>query len=138
MQNTIMITKKDLEAYVAITAEIEAIKEEIRSLEVTTRTVQYLPIAPQHNGETSNPTERSAIRITDLKERLQSKADHLLRLREAIEEWLEAISDPEIKAIVRWHYILRKSWKTTNTKVYGYPDYSYSRKRVDRYFEKYA
>ena len=55
---------------------------------------------------------------------------------EDIERWLITCEDPEIVSIIRWHYLLGLDWRQTNKKVYGYPDYWRSRKKIVRFFEK--
>ena len=132
------MTRETLEEYYSIASRIQAIDEEIRIL--------YTPKLGGHSenigaGRASvrkagNPTEETAMRIVKLKETLEAERMHLLDLAEEIEAWLDDLEDPEIEAIVRWHYLLRCNWKITNLKVYGYPDYWYSRKRIERYFEK--
>ncbi len=132
------MTKEKLEEYYSIASRIQAIDEEIRIL--------YLPQInaggdPVGAGRVSSKAPRSAVedaamRIVKLKEQLESERLRLLDLAEEIETWLDTVEDPEIEAIIRWHYLLRCNWKVTNIKVYGYPDYWYSRKRLERFFEK--
>lgn len=126
--------KEKLEMYYGIASNLEAIDAEIRAL--------YKPISsPQgHQGASSHtptsPTERSAMRIIHLKDQLEAERERLTQLAEEIETWLTTVTDTEIVAIIRWHYLMRLNWIQTNVKVYGYPDYSYSRKRIERYFAK--
>jgi hypothetical protein len=130
-----MMTIEKLEKYYGISSNIEAIDAEIQSL--------YKPISSP-NGRTgtggsstpSNPTERTAFRIDQLRGLLESQRQELYALVEEIEQWLTTVQDTEIVSIIRWHYLLRLNWKQTNLKVYGYPDYDYCRKKVIRYFEK--
>lgn len=130
-----------LEQYSGITANIEALKEEINAL--------YEPISSP-NGHTNEghsttpgaPTERAAMRIIKLKEDLNWQTEQMLNLREEIETWLVTITDIEIQAIVRWRYLIpnregrARTWKDVNNRVYGYPDYWYSRNRLKRYLER--
>ena len=130
-----------LEQYSGITANIEALKEEINAL--------YAPISSPngHTGEGHSttpgaPTERAAMRIIKLKEDLNWQTEQMLNLREEIETWLATITDIEIQAIVRWRYLIpnregrARTWKDVNNRVYGYPDYWYSRNRLKRYLER--
>lgn len=128
------MTIDKLEQYYGIAAEIDAIDKEIMTL--------YNPVSSP-NGHTephgttpSNPTERGALRIIMLKEKAEAKRERLYDLLEEIETWLSTLTDTEISAIIRWHYLLRLDWKRTNMKVYGYPDYDHSRKKISRYFQK--
>ena len=132
------MTKDVLEEYFTISSRITAIDEEIRTL--------YLPQINAGGQDVDagrvssrmphSKTEEAAIRILSLKERLQDERRRLLDLAETIETWLESVEDPEIEAIVRWHYLLRRNWKETNIKVYGYPSYWYARQRLERFFAK--
>jgi len=130
-----------LEQYSGITANIEALKEEINAL--------YEPISSPngHTGEGHSstpgaPTERAAMRIIKLKEDLNWQTEQMLNLREEIETWLVTITDIEIQAIVRWRYLIpnregrARTWKDVNNGVYGSPDYWYSRNRLKRYLER--
>ena len=127
------MTIEKLEQYYGIASNMEAIDQEIRTL--------YTPISSP-NGNTSgthsstpgDPTARSAMRIIHLQEMLKDERERLLQLAEEIEQWLLTVTDSEIVSIIRWHYLLRLNWKQTNMKVYGYPDYDYSRKRIARFF----
>lgn len=122
-----------LERLYGLTSNIDAISEEIETL--------YNPVrSPVGNGahgsEPGNPTERSAMRIIRLKETLEADKAEQLELLEQVEHWLRAVKESEIVSIIRWHYILHYNWKQTNNKVYGYPDYNYSRQKIIRYFQK--
>lgn len=125
------MTIHQLQEYIGIKAEIKAIEDELNNL--------YRPIhspvsSESHSSTPGNPTETSVMKILQLEKKLESKRDQLLEKRKKIEEWLDIVTDNEICAIVRWRYIKGLNWKQTNIKVYGYPDYSYSRKKIERYF----
>lgn len=129
------MTKDKLEQYYGVASNIEAIDMEISHL--------YNPISSPNgrtDGGTSttpgDPTHRTAMRIIQLQEMLEAERERLCELAEEIEKWLLTVEDTEIVSIIRWHYLLRLNWKRTNMKVYGYPSYDYSRKRIDRYFER--
>lgn len=129
------MTIDTLEQYYGLASNIDAITEEIDTL--------YNPIRSPigngtHNSEPSDPTGRSAMRIIQLKDMLEADKAKQLELAEQIEHWLMTVKDSEVVSIIRWHYILHYNWKITNAKVYGYPDYHYSRRKVIRYFEKEA
>jgi hypothetical protein len=89
-----------------------------------------------HSNTPSNPTERNAMRILHLKEQCEAERERMYALLEEIEAWLLTVTDTEIVSIIRWKYLLRLDWKRVNMKVYGYPSYDYSRKRLRRYFDK--
>ena len=129
------MTIETLEQYYGIASNIDAIEQEINTL--------YNPISSPngHRDEVrnltpSNPTERNALRIIQLREQCESERERMYALLEEIESWLLTVNDTEIVSIIRWKYLLRLDWKRVNMKVYGYPSYDYSRKRLRRYFEK--
>ena len=127
------MTIDTLEQYYGLASNIDAITEEIDTLYNPVRS----PIGNgMHGSEPSDPTGRSAMRIIQLKDMLEADKAKQLELAEQIEHWLMTVKDSEVVSIIRWHYILHYNWKATNAKVYGYPDYHYSRRKVIRYFEK--
>ena len=130
------MNKSKLEQYYGIASNIEAIEQEIYAL--------YSPISSPNgrlgirSNSPSSPTERSAMRIIHLRKLVDAEHERLCQLLEEIEKWLTTVDDTEIASIIRWHYLMRLNWSKTNMKVYGYPDYDYSRKKVERYFEKHG
>lgn len=127
------MTIEALEHFRGMSAEVKAIQDEIDTL--------YSPVSSpvmsdSHAAAPSNPTEKSAMRIIELKKLIEHRQGKLSEELEVIEKWLVTLDDYELCSIVRWHYLLGLSWKQTNIKVYGYPSYDYSRKRIRRYFGK--
>lgn len=129
-----------LEQYGGIAANIEALREEIKTL--------YAPISSP-NGRTNEghgstpgaPTERAAMRIIQLKQNLEYQTEQMLNLREEIETWLTTVTDTHVQAIVRWRFLLPsrrgrlRTWEEVNNIVYGYPDRRYPQQRIKRYLE---
>lgn len=103
----------------------------------------YLPVESP-NGKTgggfsntpSDPTARSAMKAIQIQEKLEARLKEQSELGCEIEEWLLTVTDPEIEAIIRFHYILGFSWKGTNIKVFGDPNYHRARKKIFRFFGK--
>lgn len=132
-----MMTLEKLEQYCGIEAEIEAIKTEIEQLYNPVKS----PTGMGGSSEPSDPTGRSAMRIIMLKDQLNMKLELLSQRRQEIHDWVQSIEDDEVSAIVRWRYIIkpphgnRYTWRQVNMKVYGYPDYQYSMRRLHRYLE---
>lgn len=129
------MTIEELEQYRGMYSEVQSITAEIESL--------YNPVASP-NGKTdaghgsvpSSPTERAAMRIIDRKRTLQEKQTAMMRVLDDIEAWLESVDDCELRALIRWYYILGYTWKATSLKVYGYSCYNRAYQRVHRYFEE--
>lgn len=129
------MTIKDLENYYTLSSEIKAIEEQIRQLYEPHIYAggERIGSAPQTAG---NPTEQTAIKITEYKAKLIYKMTELRGLAASIELWLDTVQDSNVRAAIRWHYLNGLNWKNTNTRVYGYPDYQYARRKVLEYFEK--
>lgn len=129
------MTIKELEQYYTLNSEVKAIEEQIRLLYEPHIYAggERIGSAPQTAG---NPTENAAIKITDYKARLISKMGMLRKLADDIEAWLDSVPDSNVRAAIRWHYLNGLNWKNTNTRVYGYPDYQYARRKVIEYFER--
>ena len=130
------MTIEELEQYYFIAKNIEAIELDIQKLSKPIGSPNGRENIGSRPQSPSDPTARTAMQVIALKERLQSERERLIRLKIKIEDWLNEVDDAEIAAIVRWHYVHFASWKKTNLKVYGYPDYRYARRKVERYFEK--
>lgn len=129
------MTIDKLEQYYGISSNIEAIEEEIQTLYNPVSSPNGRPMEG-HGNTPSNPTERNAMKIIHLKEQCEAERERMYAMLEEIEAWLPTVTDTEIVSIIRWKYLLRLDWKRVNMKVYGYPSYDYSRKRLRRYFDK--
>lgn len=133
-KNEVEMTIEKLESFIGLHTEYEAIEEQINNLYGHLASPNGSDV---HSNAPSNQTERNALQIIYLKEGLVIKQRQIAKLLEEIEEWLDTVNDAEIRAIVRWHYLLGLSWYETNKKVYAKKDYQYSRMKIMRYFEKY-
>ena len=127
------ITIEKLKQYAAMQAEKTQIEDQIDAL--------YRSISSPRLGESlgstepGNPTERTAFRIIEEKERLEQLSIELWQMTKKIEEWLQSLDDHEVRAIVRAHYINGKTWRQTAREVYGWADQDTPRKRIKRFFE---
>lgn len=132
MDNTTMTIEK-LEAYRGLTSEMKALSQQITSLYDTYRSPQFMNNG-SHSMSAGSPTESAVAKILKLEKTYQQKHDAAAELLLQVENWLSQVEDPEIRSIIRFHYILNRSWQQTSTEIYGYPSYHNSRKRVMRYF----
>ena len=128
------MTIETLEQYRGIVSEIKALELEIDSM----YDVRKSPTGNEHTGASGpgDPTGNAAMRIIALKEKLLTKQEQWSDAALAVEQWLETVDDPEIRSIVRWHYIIGTNWKKTSYKVYGRGDYYIARKKIYRFFGK--
>lgn len=130
------MTIETLEGYRGIATGVEAIEMEIQTLYTPVSSPNGREMTGSFSGSPSDPTAHAAMRIISLRERLSEERERMYATLEEIEAWLITCPDPEVVSIIRWHYLLGLNWKQTNMKVYGYPDYDRSRKKISRYFQK--
>ena len=131
------MTIEQLEKYRGISANIEAIQMQIDHL--------YVPIASP-NGKTNtgsfsstpgDPTGKAVMKIIELQEDLSQQLQVQVDMLNEINEWMKevTVSDPEVAALIRYHYIAGLPWKETALRAYGYKSGHFrARKRVFRYF----
>lgn len=127
------MTIDKLEAYRGLTSEMKALRDQIDSLYDTYRSPQFMSNG-SHSMSAGSPTESAVSKILKLKETYQQKYDETADLLLQVENWLSQVEDPEIRSIIRFHYILNRSWQQTSVEVCGYPSYYNSRKKIMRYF----
>lgn len=130
------MTLEELRQVRSLKANVEIIEEELKAL--------YFPYtspnAPKEGGQNPNrgsdPTVQAFHKIEKKREQLERiQAEYAGRVHD-VEEWLKTVEDLEIVAIVRYHYILNKTWKDTAKKVYGYASRETARMRVERFMRK--
>ena len=129
------MTLEELETTRYLDSEITAVQREIEGLYNTYHSpaLGKTGSASQHPGD---PTAQTVQKIIALQKKynvmLTQMADH----RDQINIWLCGLADPEIKSIIRWHYLCGKTWNRTSGLVYGNNNYYNARKAVMRYFGK--
>lgn len=119
MDTTMTIDK--LEAYRGLTSEMKALRDQIDSLYDTYRSPQFFSEGGSHSSNVGSPVEDAANRILKLKDIYDHKYSEAAGLLLEVENWLSQVEDPEIRSIIRFHYILNRSWQQTSTEIYGYP-----------------
>ena len=128
------MTIEKLENYKGLVAEMRSLKESIDSLYNTYRSPQLMSDGGSHSMNTGSPTENAVNKILKLKEIYNNKYSEATDLLLEVEAWLSQVEDPEIRSIIRFHYILNRSWQQTSTEIYGYASYYNSRKKIMRFF----
>lgn len=127
------MTINELEEFKGISSECQAIQSEIDSLYNPYHS-PCMQATGGHGSTPSNPTEQAVERIMAKEQELIKRSEELAKRLELIENWLDTINDPEIRSMIRWHYLLNLDWRKTCLKVYGYPSYTACKNRVRRFF----
>ena len=129
------MTIEKLENYRGLVAEMHSLSESINSLYDTYKSPQFCSDGGSHSSNVGSPTENAVNKILKFKQIYDHKYSEAADLLLEVEAWLsQEVQDPEIRSIVRFHYVLNKSWVQTSTEVYGFPSYYNSRKKIMRYF----
>ena len=132
MENWIM-TLEELNKYRGMVVEINLIKDQINNLYNTYKSPSFTDVGLSSSNAVS-PVEKAVNKIQRLEGLYAEKLFELEKQTHQIEYWISSIDDPYIRAIIRSHYLLGKSWKDTSKLVYGYGNYYNARKVVYRYF----
>lgn len=132
-ENTQGMTIEKLENYRGLVAEMHSLSESINSLYDTYKSPQFCRNGGSHSNNVWSPVESAVEKILKLKDLYDHKYSEAANLLLEVENWLSQVEDPEIRSIIRFHYILNRSWQQTSTEIYGYPSYN-ARKKVMRYF----
>lgn len=120
-ENTQGITIEKLENYRGLVAEMHSLSESIDSLYDTYRSPQFCRNGGSHSSNVGSPVESAVEKILKLKDLYDHKYSEAANLLLEVEAWLSQVEDPEIRSIIRFHYILNRSWQQTSTEIYGYP-----------------
>lgn len=115
------MTIEKLENYRGLVAETHSLSESINSLYDTYKSPQFCSDGGSHSSNVGSPTENAVNKILKLKQIYDHKYSEAADLLLEVEAWLSQVEDPEIRSIIRFHYILNRSWQQTSTEIYGYP-----------------
>lgn len=115
------MTIEKLEQYKGLTSEMKALRDQIDSLYDTYRSPQFCRNGGSHSSNVGSPVEDAVDKILNLKDIYDHKYSEAAGLLLEVENWLSQVEDPEIRSIIRFHYILNRSWQQTSTEIYGYP-----------------
>lgn len=115
------MTIEKLENYKGLVAEMHSLSESIDSLYDTYRSPQFFSEGGSHSSNVGSPVESAVEKILKLKNLYDHKYSEAANLLLEVEAWLSQVEDPEIRSIIRFHYILNRSWQQTSTEIYGYP-----------------
>lgn len=131
------MTLEELEQYRCISAEANALNEQIRAMYNTYSSPSFESTGT-FNAESHSPVESALNKIQKLETIYNAKINDLIAKSSEIEKWLGTVQDANVRAAIRYHYLLSYTWKETSKRVYGYRNSNYynARKAVFRYFGK--
>jgi hypothetical protein len=129
------MTIEDLEELRYLNSEISAVQREIESMYNTYRSPAFEKIG-QSPLSPGDPTAQAVSKVMQLQRKYNSMLTEMADRRDRVNAWLVELDDPEIRSIIRWHYLNGKSWKQTSGLVYGANSYYNARKALMRWFGK--
>lgn len=130
------MTIEELEELRYLDSEIKAVQREIENMYNTYRSPAFEKIG-QSPLSPGDPTAQAVSKVMQLQRKYNSMLTEMADRRDRVNAWLVELDDPEIRSIIRWHYLNGKSWKQTSGLVYG--DRSNERNAyrvIRRYFGK--
>ena len=140
------MTIDTLKEYAYLIAEIEALQREIVDASYPVSSPNGRETIGSPGNTPSNPTERSAFSMMELRSLLVDAMKKSIDLRIEIEGWLATVENSEIRAIVRTHFIhgpkqtnaYHRHWEWADTceALYGYRDKRYARRKLTDYLKK--
>lgn len=131
------VTLDDLRSYLDLRTAIRSLRDEIDTIEQGTYRPYDLIGSKRSRGHRSDPTARKALKLIEVRERLQRQLDEYEQITDTIERWTLTIDDQIVAHSVRQHYLNGRSWAQTGRLLYGSPSAGDScRMAVQRYFEK--
>ena len=104
------MTKRELSKYYYLSLEMKNIENRIRELEITTISCKE-PTGMPRGNEIGKPVEKKAELLIRLKEKLEKRKEKSLKILSDIDEYIEAIEDPETRMIFTKRYIELKRWE---------------------------
>lgn len=145
------VTKYMLETYRATVAEIAVLEKHLDKLRADERQWQqmdtvkgssaeypYLPTVFKVNGIAPEDSE-AVVEIKRLQKQTKAKTNQkkltLERQKAAVERWLDAVPDPNIRSIIRLHYIEGLSFADVCTELGAEGDGSTQRKQLNKFWK---
>ena len=112
------MTIEELEELRYLNSEIRAVQREIENMYNTYRSPAFEKIG-QSPLSPGDPTAQAVSKVMQLQRKYNSMLTEMADRRDRVNAWLVELDDPEIRSIIRWHYLNGKSWKQTSGLVYG-------------------
>ena len=106
------MTLKELSKYHDLKVELDDLSGRINELELTLiKAAKYSDMKVDRSFNNTSPTEEIAFKINKLKDTYNKKQVKLLGELEIIENYLETITDSEVRTIMRKRFIDLLTWE---------------------------
>lgn len=112
------MTLAELSKYHDIKVELNDLKIRISEIESTLiKSTKYSDTKSSNIFNTSSPTEKVAFQLSKLKEKYDDKVYDLINEQIKIENYLDLVSDSEVKTIMRYRFIDCLTWNEIADKL---------------------
>ena len=107
----------DLSKYHLIKIEIEQLDNIIKDFEATLLSSSKMKEVISSSNNNSNPTEKLALKLSQLKDELIIKKRKLTDENIKIERFLTTVDDVEIRIIIRKRFLEGKTWQVISEEL---------------------
>lgn len=130
------MTKKELESVYCLKKELRMWQERLSELQadiaLSPKVLDGMPF--QHTNETSNPTERKAIRLAEVSKVIDGKISEIQYTIAEIEKFIMQIDESEMRLIIEYRCVQCKTWEEIGDTL-GYDRTTVS-KKYDAYLDE--
>lgn len=131
------VTLEDLRKYRERKEMVRILREDIRMNYLSSPSPAEVKGGRSSVHTPSDPTKNKAMRIVEIRERLEKLLAILEKQTETIERYSAQIDDQIVGAAIRYHFIRGLSWGRTSIKLYGTDAHKDAiRKAVTQYVEE--
>lgn len=122
-----------LRNYAKLMMELKSIRQEINTLYKPVGSPKLTNDGAKNYSLPSSPTERALRMIERLRAQEERKLAEIEAQLQEVNDWIDKIDDPEVRAIVRYHYLQGLSWNATSKAMYGIDAGDAVRKKFNRF-----
>ena len=131
------VTLEDLRKYLDRKAMVKVLREDIQREYLSSPAPKEVQGGKSSVRTPSNPTEQKAMRIVELRQRLEQLLGILEEQTLRVERFTLEIDDELVAAAIRLHFLRGYSWSRTSIKIYGTDAYKDTvRMAVVRYMKE--
>lgn len=130
------MTRKELESVYCLKKELRMWQDRLAELQadiaLSPKVLDGMPF--QHTNETSNPTERKAIKLAEVAKVIDGKISEIQYTIAEIERFIMSVDESELRQIIEYRCVQCKTWEDIGDAL-GYDRTTVS-KKYDAYLDE--
>ena len=138
------ITLKDLEQFRQLQKEAAQLAKRLEKMTKSSANIVSDSVKGSSNDIRAKETtfvitgldQRNRLNYERVQRRLENRATRISTTLLLIEEFVDTVTDSEIRRIIDYRYVQGLPWKAVAQRVYDYPSETRARVAMVRYFEK--